>query len=93
MEKVHRRDYYLFSNIFENFFGEVTNFLMFFRLKIFVPFMVFALCILVPVNWGGRSLEDLKDVTFSDIDKLSISNVAPRSERFVILYSIHYYFA
>ncbi|CAA6654127.1 unnamed protein product [Spirodela intermedia] len=39
-------------------------------LKIFVPFMVFALCILVPFNCGGRSLEDLKDVTFSDIDKL-----------------------
>ncbi|MQL89865.1 hypothetical protein Taro_022457, partial [Colocasia esculenta] len=49
-------------------------------LKIFAPLMVLSLSILVPVNWTDKTLEHLKDVTFSNIDKLSISNVAPRSE-------------
>ena len=56
-----------------------------FRLKIFVPIMVLAFCITILVNLGGGSLEDFQDVTFSDIDKLSMSNVAPKSRRFGVL--------
>ncbi|KAK1295336.1 hypothetical protein QJS10_CPA16g01368 [Acorus calamus] len=52
------------------------------RLKIFVPLTVFAFSILVPVNWTGGTLEHIKDLTFSDIDKLSISNIASGSDRF-----------
>ncbi|KAK1277408.1 hypothetical protein QJS04_geneDACA003415 [Acorus gramineus] len=51
-------------------------------LKIFVPLTVFAFSILVPVNWTGGTLEHIKDLTFSDIDKLSISNIASGSNRF-----------
>lgn len=51
------------------------------RLKIFVPITVLAFAVLVPVNWTGESLDKIKDLTYSDIDKLSISNVAPGSLR------------
>ncbi|KAK9282479.1 hypothetical protein L1049_005397 [Liquidambar formosana] len=51
-------------------------------LKIFVPVAVLAFMVLVPVNWTGESLEHIEDITFSDIDKLSISNVPPGSKRF-----------
>ncbi|KAJ0979636.1 hypothetical protein J5N97_015110 [Dioscorea zingiberensis] len=51
-------------------------------LKIFVPLTFLAFAILVPVNWTGGTLERFKNLTFSDIDKLSISNVPPGSERF-----------
>ncbi|GAV91039.1 DUF221 domain-containing protein/RSN1_TM domain-containing protein [Cephalotus follicularis] len=50
-------------------------------LKIFVPLMVLALVVLVPVNWTGKTLENIKDLTFSNIDKLSISNIPPGSIR------------
>ena len=40
--------------------------------------------VLVPVNWTGGTLENSKDLTFSDIDKLSISNIQPGSERFYL---------
>lgn len=50
-------------------------------LKIFVPLTVLAFIILVPVNWGGGTLERLNGLTFHDIDKLSISNVSPGSKR------------
>ncbi|XP_058095114.1 calcium permeable stress-gated cation channel 1-like [Magnolia sinica] len=50
-------------------------------LKIFVPITFFAFAILVPVNWTNRTLEDSK-VIFSDIDKLSISNIPDKSHRF-----------
>ncbi|EYU46618.1 hypothetical protein ABFS82_04G025200 [Erythranthe guttata] len=52
-------------------------------LKIFVPIAMLAFAVLVPVNWTGNTLDNVKDLTFSDIDKLSISNVAPGSIRFV----------
>ncbi|KAL5701687.1 hypothetical protein ACHQM5_026998 [Ranunculus cassubicifolius] len=51
-------------------------------LKIFVPITILAFGVLVPVNWTGETLESLKGLEFSDIDKLSISNVAPGSKRF-----------
>ncbi|KAL6978495.1 hypothetical protein U1Q18_020163 [Sarracenia purpurea var. burkii] len=50
-------------------------------LKIFVPIAALAFVVLVPVNWTGETLENSKDLTFSDIDKLSISNVPPGSKR------------
>ncbi|PSR86015.1 CSC1-like protein [Actinidia chinensis var. chinensis] len=51
-------------------------------LKIFVPITALAFVVLVPVNWTGKTLESIKDLTFSNIDKLSISNVPAGSKRF-----------
>eukprot|EP00262_Sarcandra_glabra_P021318 TRINITY_DN8953_c0_g1_i1.p1 TRINITY_DN8953_c0_g1~~TRINITY_DN8953_c0_g1_i1.p1 ORF type:complete len:769 (+),score=132.72 TRINITY_DN8953_c0_g1_i1:226-2532(+) len=51
-------------------------------LKIFVPITFLAFAILVPVNWTNGTLEN-SGVTFSDIDKLSISNVPTGSKRFL----------
>ncbi|XP_028549592.1 CSC1-like protein At4g02900 [Dendrobium catenatum] len=51
-------------------------------LKIFVPLSVLAFAVLVPVNVTGRYLDHRKDLTFSDLDKLSISNIPPGSQRF-----------
>ncbi|KAJ9136385.1 hypothetical protein P3X46_033469 [Hevea brasiliensis] len=53
-------------------------------LKIFVPITFLAWAILVPVNWTNSTLElaKLSNVTSSDIDKLSISNVPLKSQRF-----------
>ncbi|PKA65272.1 DNA-directed RNA polymerase III subunit RPC2 [Apostasia shenzhenica] len=50
-------------------------------LKIFVPISFLAFAILVPVNWTNDTLESLK-VEYSEIDKLSISNIPKGSERF-----------
>ncbi|KAL6564305.1 hypothetical protein OROMI_015755 [Orobanche minor] len=52
-------------------------------LKIFVPIGLLAFAVLVPVNWTGETLDDVKDLTFSDIDKLSISNVPAGSLRLI----------
>lgn len=52
-------------------------------LKIFVPIALLAFAVLVPVNWTGNSLDKIKDLTYSNIDKLSISNVPPGSLRFI----------
>ncbi|KAL0389534.1 UNVERIFIED_CONTAM: CSC1-like protein [Sesamum calycinum] len=52
-------------------------------LKIFVPIALLAFAVLVPVNWTGQTLDDVKDLTYSDIDKLSISNVPAGSLRFI----------
>ncbi|KAL0371342.1 UNVERIFIED_CONTAM: CSC1-like protein [Sesamum angustifolium] len=52
-------------------------------LKIFVPIALLAFAVLVPVNWTGQTLDDFKDLTYSDIDKLSISNVPAGSLRFI----------
>ncbi|KAG1368156.1 Calcium permeable stress-gated cation channel 1 [Cocos nucifera] len=49
-------------------------------LKLFVPMAILAFAVLVPVNWTNATLENLK-VEYSDIDKLSISNIAKRSPR------------
>ncbi|KAJ9689664.1 hypothetical protein PVL29_012380 [Vitis rotundifolia] len=53
------------------------------RLKLFVPIAFLAWAILVPVNWTSASntLAQSK-ATYSDIDKLSISNTPLGSERF-----------
>ncbi|KAH8512205.1 hypothetical protein H0E87_009429 [Populus deltoides] len=54
-------------------------------LKIFVPITFLALAILVPVNYTNNALEAVKmvaNVTASDIDKLSISNIPLKSQRF-----------
>ncbi|XP_010522696.1 PREDICTED: CSC1-like protein At4g02900 isoform X2 [Tarenaya hassleriana] len=51
-------------------------------LKMFVPISILAFGVLVPVNWTGGTLENIKDLTFSNVDKLSISNVPPGSPRF-----------
>ncbi|KAD4584476.1 hypothetical protein E3N88_22093 [Mikania micrantha] len=54
-------------------------------LKIFCPITLLSFAVLVPVNYSGENFEELKtnmkDLTYSDIDKLSISNVAPGSNR------------
>ncbi|PPR89081.1 hypothetical protein GOBAR_AA31597 [Gossypium barbadense] len=49
-------------------------------LKIFVPLAVLSFMVLVPVNWIGDTLERAKDLNFSNIDKLSISNVPDGSK-------------
>ncbi|KAL0012272.1 hypothetical protein SO802_007380 [Lithocarpus litseifolius] len=54
-------------------------------LKIFVPIAFVAWSILVPVNWTNSTLEDatkFSNVTASNIDKLSISNIPTGSQRF-----------
>ncbi|KAL9270703.1 CSC1-like protein, partial [Drosera capensis] len=51
-------------------------------LKIFVPIAVLAFLVLVPVNYSGKMLDHVHDLSFSDIDKLSISNVPPGSNKF-----------
>ena len=56
------------------------------RLKIFVPIAVLAWAVLVPVNWTNNTLElarQLRNVTSSDIDKLSVSNIPEYSMRWV----------
>ncbi|KAL7088591.1 hypothetical protein ACP275_13G136800 [Erythranthe tilingii] len=52
-------------------------------LKIFVPVTLLAWAILVPVNWTNNTLAQAADkLEFSDIDKLSISNIPHESQRF-----------
>ncbi|GKV27836.1 hypothetical protein SLEP1_g36960 [Rubroshorea leprosula] len=64
-------------------------------LKMFVPLCTLALAILVPINWTGKLLErqHAKDLTFNDIDKLSISNVAEGSQRFWAHMAVAYIFS
>ncbi|KAL9360643.1 hypothetical protein Peur_048766 [Populus x canadensis] len=50
-------------------------------LKIFVPIAFLAFTILVPVNWTNSTLER-SNLTYSDLDKLSISNIPTGSNRF-----------
>lgn len=55
-------------------------------LKIFIPITIVALLILIPVNVSNGTLSFLrKDLVMSNIDKLSISNVRPRSIRQVCI--------
>ncbi|KAF5197076.1 Csc1-like protein [Thalictrum thalictroides] len=55
-------------------------------LKIFVPIALLTFVVLVPVNWTNKTLELLfranPKLTYSDIDKLSISNIPLGSQRF-----------
>ncbi|RWR89682.1 CSC1-like protein [Cinnamomum micranthum f. kanehirae] len=52
-------------------------------LKIFLPITILAILVLIPVNvYGGDTLFFLrKELVVSNIDKLSISNVSPGSQR------------
>lgn len=54
-------------------------------LKIFVPITLLAWAVLVPVNVTNNTLqleERLSNVTSSDIDRLSISNIPEKSQRY-----------
>lgn len=62
-------------------------------LNIFGPMAVVALLVLIPVNVSGGTLFYLRrDLVFSDIDKLSISNVNPESIKFFAHISMEYLF-
>lgn len=62
-------------------------------LKIFLPMMILALVVLVPVNVSGGTLAFLrKELVTSDIDNLSISNVPPKSYRFFVHIAMQYVF-
>ncbi|OAY82336.1 CSC1-like protein [Ananas comosus] len=62
-------------------------------LKIFVPLTVLGFCVLVPVNWTSKTLENAQEVTFSEIDKLSISNIGQDTQRFWAHVVMAYVFA
>ncbi|KAH9297817.1 hypothetical protein KI387_029499, partial [Taxus chinensis] len=63
-------------------------------LKIFVPLMILAFTILVPVNVTSDISDAVKnEVGFSIIDKVSISNVSDGSERFWSHVLVTYVFA
>lgn len=51
------------------------------RLKIFVPIACLAFTIMVPVNWTNGTLER-SSLNYSNIDKLSISNIPIGSRRY-----------
>ncbi|KAJ0970873.1 hypothetical protein J5N97_018832 [Dioscorea zingiberensis] len=62
-------------------------------LKIFAPVTVVALLLLIPINVSGGTLLSLKkEVVFTDIDKLSISNVSAGSQRFWLHLLMEYLF-
>ncbi|EXC26245.1 Uncharacterized protein RSN1 [Morus notabilis] len=62
-------------------------------LKVFVPITIIALLLLIPVNVSDGTLSFLKkDLVTSDIDKLSISNVRPKSVRFFVHIGLEYLF-
>ncbi|KAL7111886.1 hypothetical protein ACP275_05G117500 [Erythranthe tilingii] len=62
-------------------------------LKIFGPIAVVALLVLIPVNASGGTLFFLsRDLVVSNIDKLSISNVRPKSYKFFVHISMEYLF-
>ncbi|CAA0812062.1 CSC1-like protein [Striga hermonthica] len=62
-------------------------------LKIFGPIAIAALLFLIPVNVSDGTLFFLRhDLVVSDIDKLSISNVRPKSYKFFVHISMEYLF-
>ncbi|XP_042482885.1 CSC1-like protein At1g32090 [Macadamia integrifolia] len=62
-------------------------------LKIFIPMTILAILVLIPVNVSDGTLFFLrKELVVSDIDKLSISNVRPKSEKFWAHISMAYLF-
>jgi len=77
----------LFSE-FSQFFAHCLCLLIFYqlgllkcRLKIFVPIAFLAFSVMVPVNWTNSTLER-SNLTYSEIDKLSISNIPTGSNRY-----------
>ncbi|KAL0312400.1 UNVERIFIED_CONTAM: CSC1-like protein [Sesamum radiatum] len=62
-------------------------------LKIFGPIAIAALLLLIPVNVSDGTLFFLRrDLVVSEIDKLSISNVRPKSYKFFVHISMEYLF-
>ncbi|KAL0327742.1 UNVERIFIED_CONTAM: CSC1-like protein [Sesamum angustifolium] len=62
-------------------------------LKIFGPIAIVAFLVLLPVNASGGTLFFLRrDLVVSNIDKLSISNVRPKSYKFLAHISMEYLF-
>lgn len=62
-------------------------------LKIFGPTALVALLVLIPVNVSDGTLFFLrKDLVVSDIDKLSISNIKPKSWKFFVHIAMEYLF-
>ncbi|KAJ9170049.1 hypothetical protein P3X46_018185 [Hevea brasiliensis] len=61
-------------------------------LKIFVPITFLAFTILVPINWTDSMLEH-SNLIYSDLDKLSISNIPMGSTRFWAHLLMAYVFA
>ncbi|GMH22577.1 hypothetical protein Nepgr_024420 [Nepenthes gracilis] len=62
-------------------------------LKIFLPMAILAILVLIPVNISGGTLFFLrKELVTSNIDKLSISNVQPKSIKFFVHISMQYLF-
>ncbi|KAL2900617.1 hypothetical protein RDABS01_025699 [Bienertia sinuspersici] len=59
-------------------------------LKIFVPIAALTFAVLIPVNWTGKMLKRSLDLSFNDIDKLSISNIPNGSKRFWAHISVAY---
>lgn len=53
------------------------------RLKIFGPIALIAFTVMIPVNWSNNTLEH-SGLTYSDIDKLSISNIPIGSHRYML---------
>ncbi|KAL3645767.1 hypothetical protein CASFOL_010947 [Castilleja foliolosa] len=61
--------------------------------KMFLPIVIAAFVVLIPVNFSGGTLFFLRrDLVVSNIDKLSISNVSPRSNKFFVHISMEYLF-
>lgn len=71
----------LILHIFYIFFSLMGT--LVYRIKIFAPITVLAFMVLVPVNWTGKTLDtpNAKDLQFSSIDKISISNIPFGSNR------------
>ncbi|KAI7980422.1 Calcium permeable stress-gated cation channel 1 [Camellia lanceoleosa] len=61
------------------------------ELKIFVPMTFIAWAILVPVNWTNDTLQR-QNVTYSEIDKLSISNIPLGSHKVTVGSIVPYFF-
>ncbi|KAL7587161.1 hypothetical protein Lser_V15G37729 [Lactuca serriola] len=65
-------------------------------LKIFVPIAILAFGVLLPVNYTAGNFKDIttnmKDITFGEIDKFSISNVPPASKRLIVHIAMAYVF-
>ncbi|XP_010276749.1 PREDICTED: CSC1-like protein At1g32090 [Nelumbo nucifera] len=62
-------------------------------LKIFIPITILTILVLVPINVSGGTLFFLrKELVVSDIDKLSISNIRPKSQKFWAHLSMAYLF-
>ncbi|KVI12494.1 protein of unknown function DUF221 [Cynara cardunculus var. scolymus] len=68
----------------------------FLRLKIFVPIALLAFAVLLPVNYTGENFKivslNMKDITFGEIDKFSISNVPAASKRLIAHIAMAYVF-